>query len=297
VPSVTGHAAVSSGRGCEDFLHDHFFKGTPSARQAGRPGPYSGRRLRVSRRGRVGELSDSGRSGSLDRAVAGGGLPPLPSGGNPAGAARRPAPLYQTRPDPRPGGAEGREEARGYRETVIAMIAAHREATTSQPTTTAAQESAAPRREGSEMNTDRAPDTLPVGPATEWMKGARIAHDLIVRQVQAGYLADRIAERWDEALAAYADATATPAQREWHAGLSKPPVTWSKRGGMFGGPRPSRPRPRGALPRRIPGTRTGYSRLICRGAGGAGRVAGGPGWPRLHRTARRLGCRARARGR
>ena len=58
----------------------------------------------------------------------------------------------------------------------------------------------------------------PATPATEWIKGARTAHDLIIAQVEAGHSADRITERWDQALAAYDDATATPAEREWHAG-------------------------------------------------------------------------------
>jgi hypothetical protein len=53
------------------------------------------------------------------------------------------------------------------------------------------------------------------------MKGARTAHDLITRQVEAGHSADRIAERWDQALATYDDATATPTQREWHAGAEE----------------------------------------------------------------------------
>jgi hypothetical protein len=53
------------------------------------------------------------------------------------------------------------------------------------------------------------------------MKGAATACDLITRQVEAGHSADRIAERWDQALAAYDDATATPAQREWHAGAEE----------------------------------------------------------------------------
>jgi hypothetical protein len=39
--------------------------------------------------------------------------------------------------------------------------------------------------------------------------------------VEAGHSADRIAERWDQALATYDDATATPAQREWHAGAEE----------------------------------------------------------------------------
>jgi hypothetical protein len=63
-----------------------------------------------------------------------------------------------------------------------------------------------------------APETLP---ATQWMKGAHTAHELIVRQVEAGHSADRIAERWDQALATYDDATATPAEREWHAGAEE----------------------------------------------------------------------------
>jgi hypothetical protein len=36
--------------------------------------------------------------------------------------------------------------------------------------------------------------------------------------MQAGHSADQIAARWDEALATYEDATATDAEREWHAG-------------------------------------------------------------------------------
>jgi len=46
------------------------------------------------------------------------------------------------------------------------------------------------------------------------MKGARTAHDLIVGQVQAGHNADQIAARWNEVLASYDDAAATPAHRE-----------------------------------------------------------------------------------
>ena len=71
------------------------------------------------------------------------------------------------------------------------------------------------------MTTGTTPGTPPAQPATEWMKGARTAHDLITRQVEAGHSADRIAERWDQALATYDDATATPAQREWHAGAEQ----------------------------------------------------------------------------
>ena len=58
-------------------------------------------------------------------------------------------------------------------------------------------------------------------PATEWMKGAATAHDLIVRQIEAGQDAEVIAAKWDQALATYDDATATGAQREWHAGAEE----------------------------------------------------------------------------
>jgi hypothetical protein len=68
---------------------------------------------------------------------------------------------------------------------------------------------------------ERRPADPETRPATEWMKGARTAHELIVRQVETGHSADRIAERWDEALVAYDDATATPAEREWHAGAEE----------------------------------------------------------------------------
>ena len=58
-------------------------------------------------------------------------------------------------------------------------------------------------------------------PGTERMKGAATAHDLIVRQVEAGQDADTIAAKWDQVLATYDDATATGAQREWHAGAEE----------------------------------------------------------------------------
>jgi len=57
------------------------------------------------------------------------------------------------------------------------------------------------------------------------MKGAQTAHDLIIRQVEAGQEAEVIAAKWDQALATYNDATATQAEREWHAGPGKPPAT------------------------------------------------------------------------
>ena len=57
--------------------------------------------------------------------------------------------------------------------------------------------------------------------ATEWMKGAQTAHDLIVRQIEARQDADTIAAKWDQALATYDDATATDTQRQWHAGAEE----------------------------------------------------------------------------
>jgi hypothetical protein len=93
----------------------------------------------------------------------------------------------------------------------MAMIAAHRQATTPQPIT-AAPEAAAQPREGTEMFTGTAPDPLPVRPATEWTKGAQTAHDLIIRQVEAGHSAEHIAGKWEEALATYDHTTATPKQ-------------------------------------------------------------------------------------
>jgi hypothetical protein len=59
------------------------------------------------------------------------------------------------------------------------------------------------------------------GPATEWMNGAATAHDLITRQIEAGQDAEVIAAKWDQALATYDDASATGAEREWHAGAEE----------------------------------------------------------------------------
>ena len=116
---------------------------------------------------------------------------------------------------------EACEEAQGYRETAAAMIQAHREATTPQPTTTA-EEAGQHQEEGTPVSTDTAPAAaLKTKPATEWMKGARTAHELIIRQAEAGYSADHIAGKWEEALSSYDDATATDAEREWHAGAEE----------------------------------------------------------------------------
>jgi hypothetical protein len=72
------------------------------------------------------------------------------------------------------------------------------------------------------VNTDTAPAAaLETKPATEWMNGAQTAHELIIRQAEAGHSADHIAGKWDEALSTYDDATATNTQREWHAGAKE----------------------------------------------------------------------------
>jgi hypothetical protein len=101
------------------------------------------------------------------------------------------------------------------------MIQAYREATGPQPTTTAEQ-AAQHQEEGTPVNTGATPAAAPeTKPATERMKGAQTAHDLIIRQAEAGYSADRIAGKWEEALSTYDDATATAAEREWHAGAKE----------------------------------------------------------------------------
>jgi hypothetical protein len=62
---------------------------------------------------------------------------------------------------------------------------------------------------------------LETNAATEWMKGAQTAHDLIVRQIEAGQDADTIAAKWDQALASYDDTTATHSERQWHTGAEE----------------------------------------------------------------------------
>ena len=116
---------------------------------------------------------------------------------------------------------EACDEAQGYRETAAVMIQAHREATTPQPTAAAA-EGVQHQEVGTPVNTDTAPaPALETKPATEWMKGAQTAHELIIRQAEAGYSAAHIAGKWEEALSTCGDATATNAQREWHAGAKE----------------------------------------------------------------------------
>jgi len=70
------------------------------------------------------------------------------------------------------------------------------------------------------VNPDTSP-ALPIEPATQWHKGALTAHQIITAQAEAGYSADRIATKWEGALATYDDATATPKEREWHRGASE----------------------------------------------------------------------------
>jgi hypothetical protein len=89
---------------------------------------------------------------------------------------------------------------------------------------TTGREQAAPAAQPQEGTPDMSTDTA-AGPqaqsATEWQKGAQTAHDLIIRQAEAGHGADHIAAQWEGALATYDDAKATPEQREWHAGAKE----------------------------------------------------------------------------
>jgi hypothetical protein len=83
---------------------------------------------------------------------------------------------------------------------------------------------AAQPQEGTEVSTHTAydkPAEAKTRPATQWIKGAATAHDLIIRQIEAGQDADTIAAKWDQALATYDDATATDPQQQWHAGAEE----------------------------------------------------------------------------
>ena len=75
-------------------------------------------------------------------------------------------------------------------------------------------------QEETEVSTDTEAGMQP-RPATQWMKGAQIAHDLILAEADAGWPADQIAGRWDIALATYDDADATPEQREFRRGAAE----------------------------------------------------------------------------
>jgi hypothetical protein len=113
---------------------------------------------------------------------------------------------------------EGDAEQGAFAEVITAALERLRE---SERARTA---SAAQTQEGTKVRTDTTQDRsaeVETQPAAEWMKGAQTAHDLIVRQVEAGQDAEVIATKWDEALATYEDATATGAQRQWHAGAEE----------------------------------------------------------------------------
>jgi hypothetical protein len=113
---------------------------------------------------------------------------------------------------------EGDAEQGAFAEVITAALEQLRESERAQTA------SAAKPQEGTEVSTDTAQDRpaeVETRPATEWMKGAQTAHDLIVRQVEAGQDADTIAAKWDQALATYDDATATGAERQWHAGAEE----------------------------------------------------------------------------
>ena len=102
---------------------------------------------------------------------------------------------------PERAGAEGREVARGYRETAEALIAAHREASTPQPAT--ATEVTQPK-EGTEMSTGTAAGQA-AGDRERTEAAARTgaitAQQIIVAQANAGMTADRIAEHHQDVAA------------------------------------------------------------------------------------------------
>lgn len=128
-------------------------------------------------------------------------------------AADRQTPYYEGDRTP-----EGDAEQGAFAEVITAALDRLRESEREQTA------SAAQPQEGTDVSTDTTQDKpakAETRSATEWMKGAAIAHDLIVRQVEAGQDADTIAAKWDQALATYDDATATDAQRQWHAGAEE----------------------------------------------------------------------------
>jgi hypothetical protein len=112
---------------------------------------------------------------------------------------------------------EGDAEQGAFAEVITAALERLRESER-------AQTAPAAEQGGTEMSTDTAqdkPTEVETQPATEWMKGATVAHDLIIRQAEAGHSADHIAAKWEEALSTYDDATATDAEREWHIGAKE----------------------------------------------------------------------------
>ena len=127
-------------------------------------------------------------------------------------AASRQAPYYQGDRTP-----EGDAEQGAFVEVITAALERLR-------ASGRAQTAPAQPQGGTEVSTDTTQDKtaeVQTQPTTEWMKGTQTAHDLIVRQVEAGQDAEVIAAKWDQALATYDDATATDAQREWHAGAKE----------------------------------------------------------------------------
>jgi hypothetical protein len=54
--------------------------------------------------------------------------------------------------------------------------------------------------------------------SSEWMNGAHAAQRIVTAPVCAGQTPEQIEGKWAEANTAYDDATATHAQRDWHAG-------------------------------------------------------------------------------
>ena len=92
-------------------------------------------------------------------------------------------------------------------------------AKTVQPTPTAAQ-AAQHQEEGAAVSTDPSP-SLETMPATQWQRGAMTAHQIITAQAAAGYSAERVAAKWEGALATYDDANASLEERAWHRGASE----------------------------------------------------------------------------
>jgi predicted GIY-YIG superfamily endonuclease len=126
-----------------------------------------------------------------------------------AAAAERQEPYYAGERTP-----EGDAQQGAFADVITAAIEARRS------TERARSAAVAQPQEVAEVSTHTTAG-VETRPATEWVKGAQTAHDLIVRQVEAGQDAEVIAARWDEALAAYDDATASDAERQWHAGAEE----------------------------------------------------------------------------
>ena len=70
------------------------------------------------------------------------------------------------------------------------------------------------------MSSGAKPAQMGSAPASEWMRGAHTAYQIVTAQIDAGLSPVQVADRWAGALATYDAATATDAQREWHAGAT-----------------------------------------------------------------------------